>query len=121
MVRETPVTVVSLSPFLRAAKGLNLSDEEIQEIETAIAYSPEDGDLIEGAGGIRKRRFAIPGRNKGKSGGARIFTVFFHAEAPVYILTLLDKSVTSNLSANERNELAVIARRLKLALKGPRS
>jgi hypothetical protein len=117
-VRETPVTVVSLSPFLRAAKALSLSEDEIQEIETAIAYSPDDGDLIQGAGGIRKRRFAIPGRNKGKSGGVRIFTVFFHAEAPVYILTLLDKSVASNLSTSERNELAGIARKLKLALKG---
>jgi hypothetical protein len=68
---------------LRAAKALSLSEDEIQEIETAIAYSPEDGDLIEGAGGIRKRRFAIPGRNKGKSGGVRIFTAFFHAGAPV--------------------------------------
>jgi len=114
---ETPVTVVSLSPFLRGAKALGLSEEEIQAIETAIAYSPQEGHLIEGAGGIRKRRFAIPGRSKGKSGGARIFTVFFHAEAPVYILALLDKSVAANLSAAEKGELARIAYELKSALK----
>ena len=114
---ETPVTVVSLSPFLRGAKALGLDEEEIQAIETAIAYSLQEGNLIEGAGGIRKRRFAIPGRNKGKSGGARIFTVFFHAEAPVYILALLDKSVASNLSAAEKGDLARIVHELKLALK----
>jgi hypothetical protein len=114
---ETPVTVVSLSPFLRGAKALGLDEAEIQAIETAIAYSPEEGDLIQSAGGIRKRRFAMPGRNKGKSGGARIFTVFFHAEAPVYILALLDKSVAASLSAAEKNELARIAYELKSALK----
>ncbi len=115
---EAPVTVVSLSPFLPGARALGLSDDEIQEIEVTIAYSPQDGDLIEGTGGIRKRRFAIPGRNKGKSGGARIFTIFFAAHAPVYILALLDKSVASNLSATETNELAAIARKLKLERKG---
>lgn len=120
MTKEKPVTVVSLSPFLRAARTLGLAEEEIQAMEDAVAYAPLEGDLIEGAGGIRKRRISIPGRNKGKSGGGRVFTIFFHWEAPVYILALIDKSVEATLSAAEKSELAEIARQLKSMVRRPR-
>ena len=110
-----PVTVVSLSPFLKSAKALGLDENAIQEIERAIAYAPEEGELIEGGGGIRKRRIAIPGRSKGKSGGGRIFTLFFHRGTPVYILALLDKSDAGNLTKAERNELSALAESIKSA------
>ena len=110
-----PVTVVSLGPFLKRARNIGLSEDEIQEIETEIAYLPVDGDVVEGAGGIRKRRIVIPGRNKGKSGGGRVFTLFIHAQITVYIVAMLDKSDVGNLTKEQLHELAVLAESLKFA------
>jgi hypothetical protein len=110
-----PIVVVSLRPFLRVAKAIGLTDAEIQEIEVQVAYDPEQGDLVEGTGGVRKRRVALSNRNKGKSGGGRVFTVFFHMDMPVYIVAMVDKSDAGNLSKAERNELAKLTGQLKAA------
>ncbi len=108
-----PIVVVSLRPFLRVAKAVGLNDADIQEIEVQVAYDPEQGDLVEGTGGVRKRRVALSNRNKGKSGGGRVFTVFFHMDLPVYIVAMVDKSDAGNLSKAERNELARLTGQLK--------
>ena len=80
-----------------------------------IAYFPVDGNVIEGTGAIRKRRVVIPGRNKGKSGGGRVFTLFVHGQTCVYIVAMLDKSDLANLSKAQLAELAVLAESLKFA------
>jgi len=82
-------TVISLTPFLKAAKAIGLDDEDIATLENIVAYAPDEGDLVEGAGGIRKRRVTLPGRNRGKSGGGRLFTLFLTANNPVFIITLV--------------------------------
>ena len=108
-----PITVISLKPFLKAAKAIGLQEEDISQLETDVAYSPEDGDVIEGTGGIRKRRVALPGRNRGKSGGGRLFTLFLNLHRPVFIIMLVDKATSANLTKNERNELADLVNTLK--------
>jgi hypothetical protein len=115
MMALVPVTVVSLTPFLRKAREIGLSEAEIEAIELAVAEAPDEGDLIQGSGGVRKRRVAIPGRAKGKSGGGRVFTIYFHLEAPVYILAMLDKSEAGNLTKAELKQLAALAAALKAA------
>ena len=94
---------------------MGLGDNDIEAIETLVAYAPEEGILLVGTGGVRKRRIALPNRNKGKSGGGRLFTVFVSAQSPVYIITMIDKTVSENLSKQERNELATLVRDLKAA------
>lgn len=108
-----PITVISLKPFLKAAKAIGLQEEDISQLETDVAYSPEDGDVIEGTGGIRKRRVALPERNRGKSGGGRLFTLFLNLHRPVFIIMLIDKATSANLTKNERNELADLVNTLK--------
>lgn len=108
-----PITVISLAPFLRAAKSIGLNDEDIAMLESIVAYAPDEGDVIEGTGGIRKRRVTLPGRNRGKSGGGRLFTLFLTVNNPVFIITLIDKSVSANLTKSQRNELAGLAAALK--------
>lgn len=108
-----PITVISLKPFLKAAKAIGLQEEDISQLETDVAYSPEDGDVIEGTGGIRKRRVALSGRNRGKSGGGRLFTLFLNLHRPVFIIMLIDKATSANLTKNERNELADLVNTLK--------
>ena len=59
---ETPV-------FTRLLKD-TLSDEDYGALQQTLVERPEAGDLIKGGGGIRKVRWALPGR--GKSGGIRV-------------------------------------------------
>lgn len=59
---ETPV-------FTRRLQEL-LDDDVYAEFQVRLAMHPDAGDLIEGAGGIRKIRVASSGR--GKRGGSRV-------------------------------------------------
>src|ERR1035438_72384 len=49
-----------------------LDDEGFRELQRDLANNPEQGDLIPGAGGIRKLRWRDVRRGKGKRGGLRI-------------------------------------------------
>ena len=57
-------TVVETPAFLGDARSLGLSDAERLAIVTWVAANPAAGDVIEGAGGARKVRFA--GRARGR-------------------------------------------------------
>jgi len=69
-----------LPGFNRSAEKA-LSEMELQAALAAVARNPEQGDLIEGTGGIRKLRVAGSGR--GKSGGARLIYFYFGQDAPI--------------------------------------
>ena len=45
-------------------------DAGLRALKTKLLAQPDDGDLVRGSGGVRKLRWAVPGR--GKSGGLRI-------------------------------------------------
>jgi hypothetical protein len=47
-----------------------LTDEQYGVLQGSLVARPDAGDLIKGSGGIRKLRWALPGR--GKSGGVRV-------------------------------------------------
>lgn len=77
-------------------------------------------DLIPGAGGMRKLRWAASGR--GKSGGARVIT-YWHCEGcPIYLITIYLKNERANLSRAEINSLHDAAKDLNNAhTKDPRT
>ena len=47
-----------------------LSDDEYALLQNALVETPERGALVPGSGGVRKLRWAQPGR--GKRGGIRV-------------------------------------------------
>ena len=66
-------TFIHLKTFDKHWNALGLTDIDLQALERVIMENPEAGDLIQGAGGLRKLRFALP--NRGKSGGVRVLYV----------------------------------------------
>ena len=72
---------------------------------------PNIGQVIPGAGGARKLRWAAKG--KGKRGGARIVYLYVVIAARIYLLRCYAKSVKTDLTADERKELRQIAAHLK--------
>ena len=103
------ITVAETKAFQRKVTGL-LSEREKADLIDYLAEHPSAGDLIQGTGGIRKLRWAQAGR--GKSGSVRVI-YYFHSEMmPLYLLTVFGKNEKSNLSKEERNDLAKAVREL---------
>jgi hypothetical protein len=82
-----------------------LDDDGLRELQRALASNPEEGDLIPGAGGIRKLRWRDSRRGKGKRGGLRIIYYCFLSDEEIWLLTLYGKDEAADLSKDEKAQL----------------
>jgi hypothetical protein len=82
-----------------------LDDHAFAELQRSLIQNPEEGDLVPGAGGLRKLRWKDPRRKKGKRGGLRVIYYCFLSDEEIWLLTLYDKDEASDLSKDEKNQL----------------
>jgi hypothetical protein len=82
-----------------------LDDEAFAELQRSIAADPEQGDLVPGAGGIRKLRWKDSRRGKGKRGGLRVIYYYFLSDEEVWLLTLYDKNEAADLTTSQKDQL----------------
>jgi hypothetical protein len=82
-----------------------LDDDEFRRLQAHLAVDPESGDIIPGAGGIRKLRWNDPQRGKGKRSGLRIIYYGFLSEGEIWLLTLYGKNEAPDLTARQKDEL----------------
>lgn len=75
-----------------------LSDDEYLELQQTLAENPESGPVVPGSGGVRKLRWALPGR--GKRGGLRIIYYVRSRQGVIWMLTLYSKNETGNIPAH---------------------
>jgi hypothetical protein len=68
-----------------------------------LARNPNAGDLIKGAGGLRKVRMAR--RSGGKRGGARVIYYLHNEKLPLLLLMIYAKADKEDLSANQAKRL----------------
>jgi hypothetical protein len=108
-------TVVEMNHYAARA-GKLLTAEEREAIVTIVACDPLCGDVIPGAAGISKLRFAKAGR--GKSGGVRVIYYYYNGVAPVFLFSLFGKNEKDNLSKAEQGDLAQLAMVVKKGFKG---
>lgn len=78
--------------------GNYLSDAEYSNVQKNIIAFPDAGDLVPGSGGVRKLRWAIPGR--GKRGGVRIIYYAKTTAGQIWMLTIYSKTEESNIPAH---------------------
>jgi mRNA-degrading endonuclease RelE of RelBE toxin-antitoxin system len=81
-----------------------LSDEEYSALQEALMRAPEAGPVIPGSGGVRKLRWAAPGR--GKRGGYRVIYYVRRAHAVIWMLTMYPKNVAENIPAHVLRQIA---------------
>src|SRR5690349_4983998 len=93
---ETPV-------FTRQVKA-SLSDDDYRLLQLLLAIRPDVGDLIKGGGGIRKVRWALPGR--GKSAGVRVIYYWLTEQEHLYMLSMFSKSERADLTPRQVKQLA---------------
>lgn len=87
--------IVETSVFTKYLKTL-LSEEDYRKLQNEIVLNPEKGKLIRGSGGLRKIRWAIPG--KGKSGGVRIIYYWAKPQEIILMLLIYSKKEQDDLS-----------------------
>ncbi|HYD89089.1 MAG TPA: type II toxin-antitoxin system RelE/ParE family toxin [Vitreimonas sp.] len=106
-------TVAETPAFIADCKDEGVSDVERAAIVNAVAANPKVGDLVQGSGGVFKRRFA--GRGKGKSGGWRVMIAYVGEDRPAYLLALLGKGTRANFDADEIKAMRELTSELKKA------
>jgi hypothetical protein len=80
-------------------------------LQGSLVARPDSGNLIRGSSGIRKLRWALPGR--GKSGGIRVIYFWRVTESQILMLTMYAKNEQANLTAAQVKQLAKLVEALK--------
>ena len=102
---------IETNKFHRGWKRLGLGEEDLRELQAYLLEHPSSGDLVQGTGGVRKLRWARPGR--GKSGGARTIYIDLASRETTWLMTVFGKNERADLSAEERNEIRRFVKRIK--------
>jgi hypothetical protein len=92
-------------PAFERLRPSYLSDEEFSALEQALMAQPEAGDVIPGAGGLRKLRFADRRRGKGTRGGLRVIYFYWSVGQQFWLFTLYNKNEVADLTAGQRRNL----------------
>jgi hypothetical protein len=75
-----------------------LPDDEYAKLQEALIERPERGAVIPGSGGVRKLRWAQPGR--GKRGGIRVVYYAKVRDGVLFMLTLYAKNEEESIPAH---------------------
>jgi hypothetical protein len=102
--------IVRLKPYIRAMERMGLDDEAMRRVELELAAAPEVHPIIKGLRGVRKARFALPGR--GKSGGGRVI-YYVAVETALYMMTAYPKNERDDLSPDQRKAILAAIESLK--------
>lgn len=105
-------SLIQLRAFETKWRRAGLGDEDLQALEQAIVARPERGDVVRGAGGLRKVRFAPPSSRRGKTGATRVCYVAYPEYGLVYLVTFFEKKEQANLTPAERNAIKALLARL---------
>ena len=75
-----------------------LTDDGYAELQRTLMGNPDAGQVIPGSGGVRKLRWAAPGR--GKRSGYRVIYFVRHESGVIWMLTMNPKNVAANIPSH---------------------
>jgi hypothetical protein len=86
-----------------------MDDDGYRPLQAVLLENPEAGAIIVGSGGLRKVRWALPGR--GKRGGARMIYYYWVVKSRIYLLYAYSKSAKGDLTREQVKILAGLMQR----------
>ncbi len=72
-----------------------LDEESYAHLQQQLADNPKMGAIVRGSGGVRKLRWALPGR--GKRGGVRVIYYARTKQGQIWMLTIYAKNEESSI------------------------
>ena len=96
------------TPVFTRAIVTHLDDEQYRLLQLALLQRPESGALIPKSGGLRKFRWALPGR--GKRGGLRVIYFWDEPSETFYLLFAYPMNEQEDLTAQQLRILARLVR-----------
>jgi len=91
---------VETNIFTKRWKELNLSDNDLQELQNFMIKNPDAGDIIAGTGGLKKLRWALP--STGKSSGIRVLHIDFVHLKKVFLINCYGKNRKETIADSEK-------------------
>jgi mRNA-degrading endonuclease RelE of RelBE toxin-antitoxin system len=92
---------VDIASFTEDWASLKLGDDELRELEDAIARQPTRAPVVPGGGGTRKIRRPDRTSGKGKSGGHRVLYAFLPAYGTILLIAAWHKSEREDLELDD--------------------
>ena len=105
---------VMMPIFDKQWKAMGLTDDDLRLLQEVLLKNPKSGAVMQGTGGLRKLRFAFPGR--GKSGSCRVLYIDFVIDESIYFIFAYLKSEMDNLSREERNNIKKLIEQIERGL-----
>ena len=96
------MTVAEFPEFAKKSDRI-LGGRSHQDLIDFLGLNPKAGVIVPGSGGVRKMRWAVPGR--GKRGGARVVYYFHSEELPILALRIYAKNEKTDISAKDRKQM----------------
>jgi hypothetical protein len=93
-------TFVEMPAFARL-RPRYLDDDGFSRLQAMLMQNPEAGDVMQGAGGLRKMRFADGRRRKGTRGGLRVLYFFWEIGAQFWMFMIYDKGEVADMTGAE--------------------
>ena len=101
---------VELTPFI-AFRTEQWSDEDLRSLQNFLLATPDAGDVIPGASGLRKLRWSAQGR--GKRGGARVIYYLHAPKECIYLIYAYVKSAQADLTRDQIKALAQLMKDIR--------
>ncbi len=111
---------VQIPPFPTRWSRLGLDERALEALEVLIMAAPKGGDVIPGSHGLRKGRFGLKGRAKGKRSGYRVFYVYLEDYGTVLLIAIIYKTQESDLTRADIAEIEPVIQRIRSYLKSGR-
>jgi hypothetical protein len=96
---------IELTPFI-AFRQVHWNDEDLSALQNHLLDHPDAGDVMRGAAGLRKLRWAGSGR--GKRGGARVIYYRVVYAEQIYLIYAYLKNEQDDLSSDQVKQLAAL-------------
>ena len=100
---------IETNVFTQLAATL-LDDEDLRGLQNLLLEKPDRGPVFTGTGGLRKLRFALPGR--GKRGGARVIYYWQSDQGRIFLFLIYPKGAKDDLTPKEKTILKQLVKEL---------